>query len=223
MYFRTETQRGTCSIHCYVTTADYGNFLTLHDRCGGLLVKCLHQVASGQVLVCGEYAVCVLARDTHKLRQTCTGTDEYGTEAFLVKQLIDRDGLADDHVGVDLYTQRLYVLDLFFHNRFLRKTELRNTVYQYTACLVQCFEDGHIITHFCQIAGAGQSCRAGSDHGYLFTVLFLGRFGLDAVLSCPVRYETFQLTDRYGFALDTADTLAFALALLRTNTAADCR
>ena len=223
MYFRTQTQSRTGCVHSHITTADNSNFLALHDRCGGIRIKCLHQVASGQVLVCREYAVCVLARDAHKLRQTCTGTDEYCIKSFFFEQLVNGDGLADDHIGVDLYTQRLHILDLFFHYRFLRETEFRNTVYQYTAGFVQCLKDRYIIAHLCQVACAGQSCRAGSDDRDFLAVLFLCRFGLDAVLSCPVSNETLQLTDGYGFAFDTAYALAFALALLRAHTAADCR
>ena len=39
----------------------------------------------------------------------------------------------------------------------------------------------------------------------------------------PVRHKAFQPPDAHAFALDTAHTLAFALALLRTHTAADGR
>ena len=39
---------------------------------------------------------------------------------------------------------------------------------------MKCLEDGHIVTHFCQIAGTGQSGRTRTDDGYLLAV-FLSR------------------------------------------------
>ena len=41
-----------------------------------IIAECFHQVVSGQELVCGEYAVCVLTRDSHEHRKACAGTDE---------------------------------------------------------------------------------------------------------------------------------------------------
>ena len=57
MYFCTETQSRSCRIHRYVSAADYNYLLRFHDRCVIIIAECLHQVISGQVLICGKYAV----------------------------------------------------------------------------------------------------------------------------------------------------------------------
>ena len=87
---------------------------------------------------------------------------------------------------------------------------------------MQCLEDGYVIAHLCQIACAGKACRAGTDNSDLLALLLCCGGGLDAMLSCPVSYETLQLADGYGLALNTTDTLAFALALLGAYTSAYC-
>ena len=195
----------------------------MHDRGSGIGIKRLHQIASGQVLIRREYTVGILAGDTHELRKSCTGTDKYSMEALFIHQLIDGYGFTYHYVGFNMNTERFYILDLFCHNTALGKTELGDTVYQYTACLMQCLEDSDIITHLCQISGTGQTCGAGTNDSYLFTVLLCFRCGFDTVLSCPVSYETLQLTDGYGIPLETADTFSFTLALLGAYTTADGR
>ena len=88
---------------------------------------------------------------------------------------------------------------------------------------MQRLKNGHVIAQFCQITGAGKSCRTGTDDSHLMTVQLLCLLRLDAMLSRPVCYKTLQLTDRNCLTLDAADTLSFTLVLLRTYTSADCR
>ena len=107
------------------------------------------------------------------------------------------------------------------YNARLRKTELRNTVNQNAAGFVKCLKDGYIVTKFSQIACTGQSGRTGTDHSNFLAVFLCRSSRFDAVLSCPVSYETLQFTDGNSFALDAADTFALTLALLRADTAAD--
>ena len=85
------------------------------------------------------------------------------------------------------------------------------------------FKNRHLISHLRQIACTCHAGGAGTDHGYLPAVgLFRSRRN-EAILSGPVCNETLQLTDGDRLALDSADTLAFTLALLRAHTAADRR
>ncbi len=63
-------------------------------------------------LVCREYTACILTRDTHEHRKSCTGTDEYRIKAFLFHQLIDLYGFTDDNVGLDIHTECFYVFYL---------------------------------------------------------------------------------------------------------------
>ena len=97
-----------------------------------------------------------------KLRQPRTGADENCFKT-IVKEFIYGNGLADNSVVNDLDSHLDQVLDLSRDN-FLRKTELRNTVYQHTAGLVKRFKDGYVVAHFAQIARTGQTGRAGADH-----------------------------------------------------------
>ena len=83
VYLCAETKCGSCSVHSYVAAADYSNFLAVCDRGIVIIAECFHQVVSGQELVCGEYAVCVLTRDSHEHRKASTGTDEYCFKSFV--------------------------------------------------------------------------------------------------------------------------------------------
>ena len=84
-------------------------------------------------------------------------------------------------------------------------------------------ENGHLVAHFRQIAGAGQACGAGTDHSHLLAVGFLRFSGYKAVLPGPVGHKALQLADGDRLALDSADALALALALLGAHAAADSR
>ena len=223
MYLSAEAEGCTGRVHSHVSAADDCHLVALRDRGIVIFIKGLHQVISGQILVGGEYAAGGLARDSHELRKSRAGTDEYGVKAFLLHQLVDGDGLSYDHVGLNLHAQRFHILHLGKHDAVLGKTELRNAVYQHAACLVQSLEDGHVIAQLRQIAGTGQTCGAGTDDGYLLAVLLRGSRRLDALLSRPVGHETLQLSDGNRLALDAADAASLALALLGTYTSADSR
>ena len=223
MHLSAQTQSRSCRIHGHVSAADHSDLLTAHDGGIGILAEGLHQVASGQIFVGGKYAVCILTGNSHELGKSCAGADEHGGKSFLIQELVDGDGFAHDHVGLDLHAKRLHVFNFLLHNGFLGKTEFRNTINQHAAGLVKGLKNGHVVAHLRQIARAGKACRAGTDHGYLLAFLFRGAFRLDAVLSGPVSHKTLQLTDGNGLALDASDTFSFALALLRADAAADSR
>ena len=221
MHFRAETQCGSRSIHCNVAAADNCHLFALHDRSSRICLKRFHQIASGQIFVCRKYTVGILTGDAHKFRKTCTGADKDCRIPLFIEQLVNRNRFADDDVCLDLYAEGQYVFDFFLYNVLFGKTEFRNAVYQYTACLMQRLENGHIIAHLRQIACTGQTCRAGTDNGYLFSLLFGSADRTDVVFSCPVRYETLQFADGHRFALNTTDTFSFTLAFLRADTTAD--
>ena len=223
MYFRTKTQGCSRSIHCHVSAADNSDFFAVSDRGIVVLAVCFHQVVSGQIFICREYAVCLFSRDSHEHRKTCAGTDEDSLKAFLLHQFVDGHGFSDDDIGFDFYAERFYVLDLFCNDFILRKTELRNSVAQNTAGFVQRFKDGYVIAQTCQIAGTGKACRTGTDDSDFVSVLFRGSSRFDPVLFRPVRNETLQFSDGNRVTFDTADTFSFALAFLRADTSADCR
>ena len=221
MYLGAKTQSGSRGVHGHVASADHGDLLSAHDGRIGILAEGLHQVASGQILVGGEYTVGIFTGNPHEFGKSGSGADEHGGEALFVHKLVDGDRFSNDHVGLDLHAQRLHVLDLFFHNGFLGETEFGNAVYQHAAGLVKGLEDGHVIAHLGQISRAGKARGARADHGHLFALLLCGSLRLDPVFSRPIRHEALQLTDGNGFALNSSDAFSLTLALLRANAAAD--
>ena len=106
----------------------------------------------------------------------------------------------------------------------LRKTELRNTVDQYAAWLMQCLENGYVIAQFCQIACTGQTCRTGTDDCYFLAVLLLRE--LPATIPCSLAQSA---TKRSSLPMETASPLIPRThcpshwALLWANTSTDCR
>ncbi len=86
---------------------------------------------------------------------------------------------------------------------------------------MQGLEHGDLISLLGQVAGAGQAGRAGADDGNLVAVGGgTGRL-LGAVLIVPVGHKALQTADANGLALDAADAVLLALALLGADAAAD--
>ena len=159
----TETLGGTDGIHGGVSTTDDRYVLSVEQRCVGRRVGSVHEVDTGQVFVAGEDAVEVLSGYIHESRQTCSGTNKDTLEALLL-QFFDRDGLTDDGVCMELYTECTQAVDLFIDDR-VRQTELRDAVFEYTADLMQRLEDVHFVTVFGGIACEGQAGRTTTYDG----------------------------------------------------------
>ena len=211
-----------CAVHSNVAAAEDCDLLCVIDRRRGVFLICLHQVDTGQVLVCGVDAVETLARNVQEVRQTGAGADKDRLIA-VSEQVVDGLGAADNEVQDEFNALCLQRVDFLLYNS-LRETELRNAVHQNAACGVQYLEYGDVIAHVAQIARTGQTGRAGTDDSDLVAV---GSRNLDRIggrmCHCVVGSETLQTTDRNRLALDAADTLALALTLLRADTTADCR
>ena len=69
----TQTQSGSGCVHSNVAAADDDSLFGLHDRGSGIVAEGLHQIASGQVFVCGEYTHSLLAGYVHELGKACAG------------------------------------------------------------------------------------------------------------------------------------------------------
>ena len=223
MYLSTKSQSCSCSIHGNVTTADNCNFLACCDRCIVGIIECFHEVASCQVLVCGEYTACVLTRDTHEHRKTCTGTDEYGLKSLILDQLIDGSRFTDDNVCLKFNAKLFNFLDLFLNDFLFWKTELRNTVNKNTAKLMKSLEYSYIVSCLCKITCTGKSGRTGTDDCNFMSVLNLCACRFDIMLQSIVRNESLQFTDGNSLAFFTADTLSLTLGFLWADTATDSR
>ena len=221
-FFRTHSLGASCSVHSYVAAADNSNSFAMADRCVVIGNICFHQVDTSQVFVSGVYAYQCFAGDTHEGRQTCAGTDEYSIITHIFDDFVDGQNFADNHVCHNFYAHGREFINFFLHDR-LRQTEFGDTVNQYTASCMECFENGYRIAFFCQVASTCQRRRTGTDNGNFLAVLsgFSGHF--IAVCHVPVSHETFQTTDGNGFAFDGTHAFRFALTFLRTYTTADSR
>ena len=156
----------------------------MQDRRVALFEIRLHQIDTGQILVCRANALEGLAGDVHEHRKTCAGADKHSLEAHL-KQLVDGQDLADDHIGHDFNALRLQFFNLI-GNDSLRQTELRNTVDQNATGSVQRFKQGHRIALLGKQRRAGQTGRAGADDSDLDAIgLGFFRHGVD-ILAVPV-------------------------------------
>ncbi len=210
-------------VHGHVAAADDGDALgvVLYRRIVVVAIG-LHEVDTGEVLVGGVDAEQVLARDIHELGQTGAGADEHGLIAIL-EQLVERHGAADDAVVDELDALALEVLDLAV-DYALGQTELGDAVGQDAAALVQRLEDRDVVALLHEVARAGEAARAGADDSDLVAV---GRrhdgagAGVVGVLHVVVGHEALQTADADRLALDAADAVLLALALLGADTAAD--
>ena len=191
---------------------------------GGVVIVAvgLHQVDAGQVLVGGVDAQQALAGDPEEAGQAGAGAQEDGLVALVGEQLIDGNGPADHCVGDHLHAQSLQSGHLAGHDG-LGQTELGDAVDQHAAGLVEQLVNGDLVTHTGQVAGAGQSGRAGANDGHAMAVAD-GLFGLGDLIGVggvPVGHEPLQTADTHALTLDAADALALALILLGADAAAD--
>ena len=222
---RAKALRGTRCVHRHIACANDSSLLANVYRCRVVWeFVSLHQVYTRQKFVGGIYAVEVFAVDLHKVRQTGTGTNINSAEAFLLHQLFDGEGAADNSVNYNFYAQLFQCGDFMLYD-FLGQTELRNTVHQHTACSMQRFVHGYIIAHFCQIAGAGQTAGTAAYYGNLFALAFCRSLNIviQAMLARIVGNKALQATDSYRLALDAQHAFALALVFLRADTSADSR
>ena len=223
MYLCAKTKCSSCSVHSNVTTTNNSNLLAMCDRSIIILTECFHKVVTCQVLVSGEYTVSLLTRDSHEHWKSGTGSDKYSLKSLIFKKLVDCYGFTNDNVGLNLNTQRFYVLNLCCNYFVFWKTEFRNTINKNSTSFVKCLEDCYIVTHLCKISGAGKSGRTGTDHCNFMSVLLCSRNWFDTILLRPVSNETLQFTNGNSFPFQTADTFTLALCLLRTYTSANSR
>ena len=69
---------------------------------------------------------------------------------------------------MELYAERTQTVNLNIHNA-VRQTELRNTVFEYTAYLMQRLEDMHLVAVFGGISGESKAGRTAADYGDFIT------------------------------------------------------
>ena len=121
----------------------------------------------------------------------------------------------------DVETEQIQFLNDKYQNLGLDQSELRDAVHQHTAGHMQGLVNGDLVAKLCQIACGGQAGRACADDGDLVAVGRRHDGGGVDIFTMPVGHEALQTANADGLVLDAAGTLALALALLRTDTAAD--
>ena len=160
--------------------------------------------------------------DAHELGQTGSRADEHGLEALLVEEVVDSDGTAHYHVGLNFNTQAADILHLVLHYLLLGQTELGDAILQHASGLVQHLEDGDVIAPASQVRGTGQTGRTAAHHCDLDAVGGSLVSETDSIVTAPVGHETLELADGHRLTLDSEDAGALALGLLGADTAADC-
>ena len=125
--------------------------MTGPDRRRVVVAERHHQVVSREEFVSGEYSVEVLAGYAHKLRQACSGADEYCVKSFFIEQRVNRNCPSCNDIRLYLDTERLYLADFVGEHALLRKSEFGNAVLQHSAGLVKRFEDGDLVAFLCQV------------------------------------------------------------------------
>ena len=85
------------------------------------------------------------------------------------------------------------------------------------------FKNRYVIAQLCKISRTSQTGRTCTDDSHFLSVRLTCLRCLITVLSCPVCNKTLQLTDSNRLSLDTADTNALTLCLLRAHSSANSR
>jgi hypothetical protein len=125
-----EAPRDAEAVHRGVPRAEDGHLLAHGDR--RVLERELvpvHQVDAGQELVGAVDLARVLARDAEEHREARARADEDGVVAHLALELVDREGLADDLVRLELHAELLERLHLAV-DRGPREAERRDAVFR---------------------------------------------------------------------------------------------
>ena len=222
---RAEAQRRAGSIHRDIAAADDGDMAADLDRRRVFreLVG-LHEIAAREEFIGRVDAVEALARNALEARQAGARADEDGVKALFLHELIDRVEAAGYRVKLDLDAELLDVLDLLLDDRILRQAELRDTVRQHAARLVQGLEDRHIVAFLCKVACAREAGRAGTDDSDFLRIgcaldwldLFIGS-------ELAVSHEAFEAADGDGLPALREDAVLLALIFLWADATADGR
>ena len=195
MYFCAKTKCCSCSIHRYISSAYYSNFLAGSNRCIVRIIKCFHQITSRKVFICREYFVCILTRNSHKHRKSCSGPNKDRFKSFLFHKLIDRCGFSDHNICLKFYAKFFYFLYLFRNNLLFWQTELRNSVYKHSAELMKRLKYSHIISKLCKISRTCKTRRPGTDYSNFVSVLLFCTDRFNIMIQRIIRNKSFKFSD----------------------------
>jgi len=221
MHLGAKPQRSTRRIHRHIAATHDADLLSGVDRRKIILTERLHQVIAGKELIGGKHPVQVLAGNAHETGQARPAADKYGLVAFVIHQLVDGDGPADNDIRLNGYAQTLHLFQFLGEHLLLRQTEFRDSILQHAARLVQRFKNGNAVAPLRKVARTGKTGRTGTYDSHLMPVGGRSDGTGTAVGMAPVRNEAFQFSDSHRFPLDSEDTASLALAFLRADTSAD--
>ena len=165
-----KAKSSTGSVHSHITSTYYNHFLSGMDRSHIVGAIGFHEVVACQELIRRADTIEVLARNTHKLRQSCTRADEHCIKSFLIKKIIDFNGPSCYNIRFYLHPKGLHSIDFRFHNFILRKTELGDTIHENATGAMKSLEYCYLITEFGKVGCTGQTSWTTTDHCNLMPV-----------------------------------------------------
>ncbi len=158
----------------------------------------------------------------HVLRHARTSAHEDGIVSG-TEEAVDGHVVLAHHAACDkLHAQSLNLLHLVAHHA-LRQTILRDAIHQHAAWLSLSLEDGYVETLSSQVASHGQASRSRTDNCHPATSLLRQLFPGEVHLRIEVGDKLLQLAYLHRLSLLAEHTVALALLLVRTHTAADGR
>src|SRR5450759_656652 len=207
----SQPQRRPGRVHGDIAAAEDRHGLTTQDGSVRVLVVGVHEVGACQVLVGGIHAKQVLARDVQEIGKPGATPDE--NDVVVLAHFVDRYGLADDHVVLEVDAQRGQVGNLLIDD-LLWQTELGDAISQDASRHVQRFEHGDGVTQLDEVTGHGEACGTAADDGHSLAARGWNlRDDRCVVLPFPVGQESFQLADLHSLS-DVLVRLAHRAVLL---------
>jgi len=179
----------------------------------------VHQVHAREELVRRIDAAEVLARNSHEVRQACTGPQEDRVER---EELADRDARPDEVVGEDADSHPPQLVDFCPHD-FLREAEPGDPICEDSAGFMERLEEDDRVPEAGQLCRGSQPGRSGTDDGDPLSRRFRPRGQQDPVCPFVICCEPLELPDADRRLPDPEDALALALHFLGADAPADGR
>ena len=226
--FRSKTHGCTGRIHRHIAPAQNSHLLRWVDRrMRTTLIVGLHEVGARQIFVRRKDTDQIFARDVHKFRQACPGSDEHRGKAVLLHQILDLARASNHKIRFQLHTHLRERVDLLLHNR-LGQAELGDAINKHAARLMERFEHHNLMAFAPHIRRHRDTRRSAANHRHALACRRLdSRDLLRTLFTLQVSNIALDASngDRQLHILQrlAEGTRLLTLRLLRTDTSADRR
>src|SRR5690554_228988 len=221
----SESQGSSRCIHSHIPTTEHSDSLRTIQRCTcNVPLIGTHEIASGEVLVCAEYADEILPVYPEEFRQPRSGSKKEGIEALPLHEILQFGGTTDEEVMLYLHPHIDQCIELFLHDTF-GQSEFGDTIDQDASSFVKCLEHDNLMSCTAEVCCGSHACRSTADDSYTFT----GRCTDHRILATsgsrfPVCDIPLDTTDVHRL-VDTLERLSYrtrklTLRLLWTHSAA---